>query len=65
MNASYRFFTYGAIAIGALLGGLLADTVGLRPALLISALALLTSLAWVVFSPLARLREVPSAEANG
>jgi hypothetical protein len=44
---------------------MLAETVGLRPALLISALALLTSLASVVFSPLAELREVPSDEANG
>jgi MFS family permease len=64
MNASYRFFTYGAIPIGALLGGLLAETVGLRPALFISALALLTSLAWVVFSPLGELRELPAAETR-
>jgi MFS family permease len=59
MNASYRFFTYGAIPLGALLGGALAETIGLRPALAVAAAGLVTSLVWVLLSPLPRLRTMP------
>lgn len=62
MNASYRFFTYGAIPIGALLGGFLADAIGLRPAVFIASLGLLTALAWVLFSPVPKLRAMPAQE---
>lgn len=63
MNASYRFFTYGAIPLGALLGGFLAETIGVRPALFVSAFGLLTSLAWVLLSPVPRLRAIPPQES--
>jgi MFS family permease len=59
MNASYRFFTYGAIPLGALLGGGLAGLIGLRPTLLVGAIGLVTALLWVVFSPLRRLAVLP------
>jgi MFS family permease len=59
MNASYRFFTYGAIPLGALLGGTLAEATDLRTALLVSALGLLLALSWIVASPLRKLRKLP------
>jgi MFS family permease len=59
MNASYRFFTYGAIPLGALLGGGLAELIGLRPTILVGALGLITALAWVIFSPLRGLAVLP------
>jgi MFS family permease len=60
MNASYRFLTYGAIPLGALLGGGLAGAIGLRATLLVGALGLLTALLWVVFSPVRRLAVLPA-----
>jgi MFS family permease len=62
VNASYRFFTYGAIPLGALFGGFLATAAGLRLALLVSAVGLVTSLAWVVFSPVTKLRTMPDQQ---
>ncbi|HEV3479343.1 MAG TPA: MFS transporter [Gaiellaceae bacterium] len=60
VNASYRFFTYGAIPIGALFGGFLGEAIGLRATLLVSALGLLLALLWVIASAVARLSELPA-----
>jgi MFS family permease len=59
MNASYRFFTYGAIPIGALLGGFLGEAIGVRATLLAGALGLLLALLWIALSSVPRLRELP------
>ena len=64
MNASYRFFTYGAIPIGALLGGFLGEAIGLRETLVVGALGLLLSLLWVAASAVPRLRELPDASVE-
>jgi MFS family permease len=61
MNASYRFFTYGAIPLGALLGGFLGEAIGLRATLVVTALGLLLALLWLVASDVPRLRELPEA----
>ncbi|HXM58725.1 MAG TPA: MFS transporter [Candidatus Dormibacteraeota bacterium] len=59
MNATIRFLIWGTIPAGALLGGVLAGTVGLRPALLLAGgLSLLACLP-VALSPVRRLREIP------
>ena len=58
MNASMRFIAWGTMPIGALLGGALGSTIGLRPALLISATGSSLAFLWVYFSPLRGLREV-------
>jgi MFS family permease len=60
MNASYRFLTYGAIPLGALLGGGLAGFIGLRGTLLVGALGLLLAVSWLVFSPIRELRALPA-----
>jgi MFS family permease len=63
MNASMRFIAWGTMPIGALLGGALGSTIGLRAALLVSAIGSSLAFLWVYFSPLRRLREV-SSEAD-
>jgi MFS family permease len=65
MNASYRFVTYGAIPVGALLGGFLGEAIGLRATLLVSALGLLVALLWIAASAVPRLRELPDAAVLG
>ncbi|GIV95870.1 MAG: hypothetical protein KatS3mg057_0527 [Herpetosiphonaceae bacterium] len=63
MNASYRFVTYGAIPLGALVGGLLGEWIGLRATLLVGALGMLLAPLWVTFSPVPQLRQAPVAPA--
>ena len=60
MNASYRFFTYGAIPLGALLGGGLASVIGLRATLFAGACGLVLALFWILLSPVARLAALPA-----
>jgi predicted MFS family arabinose efflux permease len=48
-----------AIALGSLIGGLLAEQIGLRPTLLVGTLGGLTSFLWLFFSPVRTLREQP------
>jgi MFS family permease len=63
LNASYRTLVYGAIPIGALLGGLLGELIGLRETLAVGALGILVAPLWVVRSPLRGLRRLPDAAA--
>jgi MFS family permease len=48
VTATFRFFTYGAIPIGALLGGLVSDYLGLFYGLLLG--CVLLPIGWVVFT---------------
>jgi MFS family permease len=59
MNATMRFVVWGTIPVGSLIGGFLAEQIGLRPTLLVGALGGLTSCLWVLFSPVRALREQP------
>jgi predicted MFS family arabinose efflux permease len=58
VNASYRTLTYGAIPLGALLGGFLGEAIGLRPTLLASGLVLLLACIWVLLSPVRGLDDL-------
>jgi MFS-type transporter involved in bile tolerance (Atg22 family) len=60
MNASYRMVLFGTIPLGALLGGTLAQYLGLRPAMVITLLLLTTPIAWTFFSPVFRLPALPT-----
>lgn len=62
MNGSYRFITWGVIPIGALLGGLLGETLGLRAALAVGAVGMSLAWLWVLFSPVPRLRRLSDLE---
>jgi MFS family permease len=61
MNAVMRFILWGAIPLGALLGGALASTVGLRAALWVSGAGVATSWLPVFFSPVRTVTGVPEA----
>lgn len=59
MNASYRLVLFGTVPIGALLGGSLASLFGLRAALVVGVIGVASPVAWLTFSPVFRLREMP------
>ena len=61
MNASYRFLTYGAIPLGALLGGALGELLGLRTAVAVGAVGSLLTVPWALLPPLPRIRQMPEA----
>ena len=48
-----RFFNYGTRPFGALLGGLLAGAIGLRPMLLVASIGAVLSVVWLLASPIA------------
>ncbi|MFG1776578.1 MFS transporter [Micromonospora sp. NPDC049051] len=54
-----RTVNYGIRPIGALLGGALGTTLGVRPALWIATAGALAGVLWVLFSPVPRLRGLP------
>jgi MFS family permease len=58
--ATHRFVNYGVRPLGALGAGLLAEAIGLRPALLIAAIGGVLGVLWLVASPTPQLRDVPS-----
>lgn len=60
MNATYRMVLFGALPVGAMLAGLLGDAVGYWHATLISVIALTIPMAWLTFSPVFRLAELPA-----
>ena len=59
MNASYRAVVWGVIPLGALVGGVLGELIGLRATLAIAAVGLLFAPIWVLFSPIPRMRRLP------
>ena len=66
MNATYRMMLFGALPVGAFLAGVLGSTVGLWHAMLISVIALTLPIAWLTFSPVFRLKEMPTGpQQNG
>ena len=64
MNSVMRFIVWGVLPLGALLGGLLASTVGLRTTLWVAGIG--GSLSWlpVALSPVRSLVQVPKHEAE-
>jgi Transmembrane secretion effector len=64
VNATWRFLVYGTQPVGALLGGLLGATLGIRATVLISSGALLMGSTIAVLSPLRSLRELPGKDIS-
>jgi MFS family permease len=60
MNATMRFLVWGTIPLGAFLGGVLGQSIGIRPTLLVAAIGGSLAFLPVFFSPLRRMRELPS-----
>jgi MFS family permease len=62
MNASMRFFVWGTMPLGSLVGGALATVFGVRTALVTGACLGFVGLLPILLSPLRTLREFPEAE---
>lgn len=64
INASNRFIEWAAMLVGLLIGGVLGQTIGLRPTLVVAAAGETMAWLWLLFSPVRRLRGYPTpAEA--
>ncbi len=61
MNASMRFFTWGSIPLGSLVGGALGEAIGLRSTLYVGAVCGLFAVLWLLVSPIRTLRDLPPA----
>ncbi|MGS2615627.1 MFS transporter [Micromonospora sp. LZ34] len=59
VTGARRTVNYGIRPIGALLGGALGATLGVREALWIATAGALTGVLWVLFSPVRQLRDLP------
>jgi MFS family permease len=59
MNATMRFMVWGTIPIGAFVGGVLGNTIGLRPTLWIGTAGLSLAFVPVALSPVRKLKEIP------
>ena len=64
MNASIRFFVWGVMPIGGLLGGAIATAAGTQTALWVGAIGALFSSVFVLFSPLTKMRKLPDTPEN-
>lgn len=51
ISATMRFLIYGTVPVGAVLGGVLGQVVGLRATVLVAAVGELLAPLWIVFSP--------------
>ncbi|PZF85020.1 MFS transporter [Jiangella anatolica] len=61
VNAAYRLISWGAIPLGASLGGLLAATTSARTAMVAGACGMVLATLWVAFSPVRRLTSIDEA----
>jgi MFS family permease len=64
MNATIRFIVWGTIPLGGLLGGTLGGWLGNRDAIWVAAVGVTLAPAWVLVSPLRRLRDTPAPVAG-
>lgn len=62
VNAGTMWVCMGAVPIGALVGGVMGEVLGLRPALLICVIGMWSASLWVLLSPLRTMRDVPAPE---
>ncbi len=60
MNATMRFIVWGTIPLGGIIGGIVANSLGVHVAIWIGALGSFTAFLWVFFSPVRTLREMPA-----
>ncbi|HLY17252.1 MAG TPA: MFS transporter [Bryobacteraceae bacterium] len=63
VNSAAHLTFRGVLPVGALLGGVIAQAIGLRAAMFVGAGGFLLSALWLICSPIRRLRELPNAAA--
>ncbi|QNL95090.1 MFS transporter [Aeromicrobium senzhongii] len=61
VNAAYRLISWGAIPVGAAVGGLAAARIGGQGTMLIGAAGMAVATLWVAISPVPRLRRIEEA----
>lgn len=61
MNASFRFAGLAAMLLGTLIGGVLGDTIGLRPTLVVGACGTFVAALWLLLSPVRNVAVLPDA----
>lgn len=62
MNATMRFLVWGTIPIGSLIGAGLSEVIGVRPTIWVGALLSFLPVLPVFFSPVRRIRTIPTEE---
>jgi MFS family permease len=62
VNAGYRLVSWGAVTVGASLGGVLATVVGTYHAMIVGALGIPLATLWVVFSPIPKMTSISEAD---
>ena len=60
VSGSYSTVNYGLRPVGAVVGGVLGSTLGLRPTLWIATVAGVTGVLWLIPSPIPRMRTLPA-----
>ncbi len=60
VNATMRVIAYGAIPLGSLLGGGIAEWAGVRPTFVVAGLGVLCAAGWIVASPVRVLQRTPA-----
>ena len=63
LNATMRTIVWGTLPLGALLGGILGDAIGLRSAIIVGLAGGTFAFLWVLFSPVRHVREMPESAA--
>lgn len=63
MNATMRFLVWGTLPLGSLLGGIVAELLGVRTALLVAGVGACTAFLPVLLSPLRATRSLPEGSA--
>jgi MFS family permease len=58
-GGAFRFINYGVRPIGAVLGGVLGTTIGVRETLFVVTIATVGGVLWLIGSPVVRLKELP------
>jgi MFS family permease len=61
VSGAFRTVNYGARPLGALAGGLLGGTIGLRPTLWLATVGGVLSVLWLIPSPVPRTRDLPAS----
>ena len=62
MNAAVRWIVWGTMPLGGVIGGALGTAIGVRPTMAIGLIGSWAAGFWVYFSPLRRMRDIPSPE---
>jgi MFS family permease len=60
VNSSLQFMTRGMLALGAALGGVIAELFSVRAAMVLGVVVILLASVWIARSPIRKLRDLPS-----